>query len=632
MLLTEKRFDDRTFDGNMSNYEKLFEHSADAMCELDAAGSIIRSNQAADRLLGTAPAATLFDLLDEASHDQLKRILTRLNETTPTDSFDGHRNDTESCVSWQLTWIGDNQIVAVGRDASVLHATSTALAQKSAFLESIIEAEPECVKIVNGDGLLLDMNKAGLRMIAAKRRADAVGQSTYDLIAPEDRERFITFNEQVCSGTGGQLNFDIIDFEGARHSMETTAVPLPKPPGGELLHLAITRDVTERHALERQLLQAQKMEAIGQLAGGVAHDFNNLLTAILGSAELALMDVPDGSPAAKDLRQIHDAGERAARLTKQLLAFAPRHVVQLEVLSLTDLVTSLREMLVRLLGEAFTLRLDTSTAVRSVHADRGHLEQVVLNLTINARDAVAPHGTISIEVCEETVSQERGKTIGCESGDYVVLKVSDNGPGIDKEHLPHIFDPFFTTKPAGSGTGLGLSTCYGIVEQLHGAITVTSAAGQGTTFCVFLPAHHEPVLAIHSPVIATKGNGEPILLVEDESIVRDAVSRMLIAAGFVVHSCTNAAEALVKHAELEHIALLVTDMTMPGMSGRDLATKLRAMRSNLPVLFITGYLPGTSDLDENATPDPTEVLQKPFSSETLVQAVMRALQPTHVLG
>lgn len=619
----------------MSNYEKLFEHSADAMCELDAAGSIVRSNHAADQVLGTvaqSSRATLFDLLDEESRDKLKIILARLNETTPTDSFNGHRDNDDSCVSWQLTWTGDNKIIAVGRDASVLHATSIELTQKSAFLESIIEAEPECVKIVSSDGLLLDMNKAGLGMIAARRRADAIGQSTYDLIAPEDRERFVAFNEQVCSGTGGQLSFDIIDLEGVRHSMETTAVPLPKTPDGELIHLAITRDVTERHALERQLLQAQKMEAIGQLAGGVAHDFNNLLTAILGSAELALQDVPDGSPAARDLRQIHATGERAARLTKQLLAFARRHVVQLEVLSLTDLVTSLREMLERLLGEAFTLRLGTSTTVRSVHADRGHLEQVVLNLTINARDAVAPHGTISIEVCEETVSQERGNAIGCESGDYVVLKVTDNGPGIDKEDLPNIFDPFFTTKPVGSGTGLGLSTCYGIVEQLHGAITVTSAAGQGTTFCVLLPAHHEPVLAIHPPVIATKGYGETILLVEDQSIVRDAVSRMLIAAGFVVHSCTNAAEALVKHAELEHIALLVTDMTMPGMSGRDLATKLRAMRDDLPVLFITGYLPGTSDLGENATPDPTEVLQKPFSSETLIQAVMRALQPTNVSG
>ena len=192
----------------MSIYEKLFEHSADAMCELDTDGNILRTNHAAERLLGTASqasGATHFDLLEATSHAKLKRILAQLNQASPTDSFDGQLHGTDSWVSWQLTWTGEGHIVAVGRDASELYATSIALTQKSAFLESIIEAEPECVKLVNGDGLLLDMNKAGLRMIAAKNRSDAIGQCTYDMVVPEDRERFAAFNEQVCGGTGGEL-------------------------------------------------------------------------------------------------------------------------------------------------------------------------------------------------------------------------------------------------------------------------------------------------------------------------------------------------------------------------------------------------------------------------------------------
>ena len=624
----------------MSKYHKLFDDSADAMCELDAGGTILRSNAAATRLLSRGPLApgprtgraTLFDALDAASHAKLERILGGLDEGSPTDSFDGHLKGTDSWVTWQLTRTGDNQIIAVGRDASVLHQTSTALAQKSAFLESIIEAEPECVKLVNRDGVLLDMNKAGLRMISAKTRADAIGRNTYDLIAPEDRDRFIAFNEQVCSGIGGELSFAIIDYHGERHAMESTAVPLPKTPGGELLHLAITRDVTKRHALERQLAQAQKVEAIGQLAGGVAHDFNNLLTAILGFAELALKDVVEGSPVAKDLQQIHETGERAARLTQKLLAFARRHIVHLEALSLPDLVRSLREMLERLLGEAFTLNLDTNTTVSPVRADRGNIEQLLLNLVVNARDAVAPSGTITIRVCEETVSQARAKQIGCDAGRYVALKVSDNGLGIEAQHLPHIFDPFFTTKPAGLGTGLGLSTCRGIVEQLRGVIDVISEPGQSTTFSVLLPATDEPIHVVPQPPIVTKGKGEPILLVEDESIVRDAVSRMLVTAGFAVHSCANAAEALVKHRELKHIAVLVTDITMPGIGGLELADQLCSMRPDLRVVFMTGYLPGTSAQSQCATSGHAEVLQKPFSSRALVEAVMRVLLPNQVSG
>src|SRR5690606_2539833 len=232
------------------------------------------------------------------------------------------------------------------------------------------------------DGTLLDMNQTGLRMIGAKSREDVMGKSVYALIANEDRPRFLAFHQKVCSGTADELSFSMIGLDGTRRSMETSAVPLPRTPGGELLHLAITRDVTERHLLEQQLMQAQKMDAIGQLAGGIAHDFNNLLTAIIGPAEIALLEVGDASPVAEDLRHIKATGERAARLTHQLLAFARRHVEQLELLSLTDLVEGLQEMLGRMLGEAFRVELDACPKEPAVLADRGHIEQVLLNLAV----------------------------------------------------------------------------------------------------------------------------------------------------------------------------------------------------------------------------------------------------------
>ncbi|MFN3244101.1 MAG: ATP-binding protein [Planctomycetota bacterium] len=616
----------------MRDYERLFLHTADAMCELLPDGTILRANRAFETMLGIEPPAELLCCFDTDGARAMATALRALDEQHPTRTVDTHVPESSRWISWQLTRIGEHATVAVGRNVSAHHETARALAEKSSFLHSIIEAEPECVKIVGSDGTLLDMNQAGLRMIGANDRDEAIGQCVYDIIAPEDRERFVAFNDDVCGGQGGELAFDIVGLDGTRRSMETVAVPLPKAPDGDLLHLAITRDVTERRALEGQLRQAQKMEAIGQLAGGIAHDFNNLLTAIIGPAELAMADAEPGSQLAADLRQIKNTGERAARLTQKLLAFARRHVVQLQPTSIAALVLATQEMLERLLGEAYELHLEVDVDTPTVRADRGHLEQVLLNLVVNARDAVAEGGRITVEVGNEEVTPARARELGCEPGRHVAMRVSDNGAGIPADALPHIFDPFFTTKPTGSGTGLGLSTCYGIVAQLGGAIDVRTGTGHGAKFSVLIPAVAEETLVVVPQPLVPPGNGETILVVEDEAVVRAAVSRMLEALGYRVVPFDGAEPALAQLETLPQVALLITDMTMPGMSGRDLARQMHARQPDLPVLFMTGYLPGSSQSTIQDDDDGSEVLQKPFTSRSLSAAVARALSRRPSIG
>ncbi len=609
----------------MRDYENLFNHTANPMCEVDLAGRVERVNTACRALLGEAAprvGGKFSDLFAGQERDELDAFLEGLSADVPTAVAEGLVVSADIWTSWQLTRVADDCIVAVGRDITEHRRTSQALEEKSAFLHSIIEAEPECVKLLARDGEVLDMNRAGLTMVGAENRCDAIGLNVYDLLAPEDRQRFVEFNERVCDGAGGEMSYDIIALDGTRRSMESTAVPLPTAHGDQVVHLAITRDVSRRRLLEEQLRRAQRMEAIGALAGGVAHDFNNLLTAIIGPAELALRELDSDHPVARDLAQIKATGERAARLTHQLLAFSRHQVVQPQAVSLAELVNSTEEMLRRVLGETYALELEIDPKARAVRADRGQLEQVLLNLVVNARDAIKDGGTIRIEVANEDVDAVRAERLGCAPGLHVRMTVTDNGVGIEKDALPNIFDPFFTTKPPGSGTGLGLATCQSIVTQLEGAIEVASEQGYGTTITILIPALAGDVAFTRPLAEPVRGNAERVLLVEDEAGVRHAVSRMLTALDYVVYSAADGTEALSRAEHIDNLSLLLTDMTMPGMSGRELAERMHAIRPDLRVLYMSGYLPGP---EPDGLGHDSLVLPKPFTSRTLADAVARAL-------
>src|SRR5581483_9791363 len=396
--------------------------------------------------------------------------------------------------------------------------------------------------------------------------------------------------------------------------------------GNVVNYVAVKKDVTHEIQLEDQLRQSQKMEAIGQLAGGVAHDFNNLLTAINGYSSLALQRIDGNSQIKSYLEEIKKAGDRAANLTRQLLAFGRKQILQPVPLNLNDIVTDMNKMLRRLIGEDIELIARLDTEVRTIKADPGQVEQVLVNLVVNARDAMPTGGSLTIETANiELDSNYAGKRIGVAPGRYVMLAISDTGTGMNEAVRARIFDPFFTTKEKGKGTGLGLSTVYGIVKQSGGNVWVYSEEGRGTTFKVYLPALEtaEQTEAIEAETEIRPGS-ETILLLEDEDMVRTLTRQILESAGYAVMEASRGEEAIDLAQRNGGIDLLLTDVVMPEMSGKEVADHIFAVRPSLKILFMSGYTDEAivhhGVLDENV-----EFIQKPFTLAALTKKVRDVL-------
>ncbi len=380
------------------------------------------------------------------------------------------------------------------------------------------------------------------------------------------------------------------------------------------------RDVTKERQLEKQLYQAQKLELVGRFAGGIAHDFNNILSVILSCAELAMSNTPPSSQQWTDLTEIRRAAERAATLVSRLLTFSRRQIVRPRTVDLNDLVREAESMLSRVLGDDVTLEVSTRSDAPSVRIDPTQLSQVLLNLATNARDAMPDGGVLKIETARARLGPE---DIGAEesrAGEFAVLSVADSGVGMTEDVKRHLFEPFFTTKPVGQGTGLGLSMCYGAVRQAGGLIKVTSSRGSGARFEIFLPAASNVTGTLAAkPMSIGPGSSGTVLLVEDEPFVRSVTARILNDAGYHVLVADGPEAALRYEAEFEDpIDVLVTDVVMPGMNGRELATELRNRRNNLQVLYISGYPSAAFD----APGDPsTAFLAKPYVPSALLGAI-----------
>jgi PAS domain S-box-containing protein len=462
---------------------------------------------------------------------------------------------------------------------------------------------------------------AGLRQIEADAIDDVRGTDVGALVTPECREAFSALTRDVAAGGDGRLEFELVGLKGTRRWLETHAAPLRDAQGRITAVLGITRDVTERKALAAQLLQSQKLESVGRLAGGVAHDFNNMLGVIQGQTELALQDAPPGSLLESGLREVLKAAQRSAQLTRQLLAFARREPSTPRVLDLNLRVQELLGMLARLIGEGVVVSWQPGDDLWPVRIDPGQLDQVLTNLVVNARDAMAGAGALTVTTANTRREAEDGAT----AGDYVVLTVRDTGAGMDAATRARIFEPFFTTKPLGQGTGLGLSTVYGIARQHGGAIEVESRPGQGATFRLFLPKSIEspaPLAESNATPSATGGRGT-ILLVEDEPALLALTGRVLRREGYTVLAAASPieAEGVVGHHD-GPIDLLLTDMVMPGMNGRELWRRVRALRPSMCCLIMSGYshdgMEGTTDLD-------VVTLHKPFAMHELIAQVRAAL-------
>lgn len=378
---------------------------------------------------------------------------------------------------------------------------------------------------------------------------------------------------------------------------------------------------------EQRLRHAQRMEAVGRLAGGIAHDFNNLLTVILGFSEFLIEQLPPKEPAHRDATEIRTAAQRATRLTKQLLAFSRQQVIERRVVDLVAAAGEMQPMIERLIGEDIEFTLRHTGAEQLVLIDPGHFEQVAMNLVINARDAMPSGGTLAIFIDRTHLDEVHAAGLQIKAGDYVVVAVSDTGIGIDAPTLEHIFEPFFTTKAVGSGTGLGLSTVFGIVHQSGGAIEVDSVLQQGTTFRIYLPlsgameAEKEPAKA----AIAGVARASTIMLAEDEQGVRAFLEMALTRAGHRVIVATSGPNALEMAEKTEGpIDLLITDVVMPGLSGPDVAERLRQKHPKMRALFLSGYSSHAA-LPERVITDPGTFLQKPFTVEALLTKVRERL-------
>ncbi|MGZ6970168.1 MAG: ATP-binding protein [Thermoanaerobaculia bacterium] len=493
-------------------------------------------------------------------------------------------------------------------------------------IRALIENAIDAIYVLNPDGTVLEVNRAA-EMLQGRPRAEIIGSPLMEAVSPEEREKVgKAFQETLSHGSIHGLETLAFRADGKSVPIEISASVVQV--GDRHLVNAIVRDVSARHQTEEQLRQSQRMEAIGQLAGGVAHDFNNLLTVIIGYTELLALRADIQAAARGEIGEIRNAAERAAVLTRQLLTFSRKQVLEPVVFSINELIVNLEKMLGRLIGEHLNLVTRLDPFLGNVCADRGQLELVIMNLAVNARDAMPNGGRLTIETANADLdgSYAQGH-VTVQPGPYVMVAVSDTGTGMDAETQARIFEPFFTTKEKGKGTGLGLSTVYGIVKQSEGNIWVYSEPGKGTTFKVYLPRVDESLLRPASKTLpaATVDGHETILVVEDDAAIRALTRQILEKYGYRVLDAPNGSEAeRLVTGHPEKIDLLLTDLVMPDMAGTELATRLLAKRPGLRVVLMSGYTDHA--IDRNGLLESGRAfLQKPFTPAMLLRKIRDVL-------
>ena len=459
--------------------------------------------------------------------------------------------------------------------------------------------------------------------------AELCGMTVFDITHADDKALDRDLFEQLVRGEVPHFRVEkrYVRRDGALVWVNVNVAAVRDAAGRAVRTMATIEDVTERRQLESRLLQVQKMEAIGQLAGGVAHDFNNILAAMLMQIDLASWEPNLPGPVAESLREVRGAAERAAGLTRQLLLFSRKQVMQPRDLDLNELVTNLARMLQRIIGEDIRLELRLHPAPLTVHADGGMIDQTLMNLAVNARDAMPEGGRLVIETSEVTVDAEAARLqADAAPGRYALLTVTDSGAGIPPEVLPKVFERFFTTKEAGKGTGLGLATVFGIVRQHQGWVAAESEAGRGASFRIFLPAIDAPAGDQAAAHVELGGGSETVLLVEDDRAVRAVTRRVLEKSGYRVLEAASGPDAMVVwQRHQESIALLLTDLVMPGgMSGQDLARALLSAEPALKVVYTSGYSPELAGQGMRLSHGENFV-QKPASPDQILAAVRWSL-------
>jgi PAS domain S-box-containing protein len=505
--------------------------------------------------------------------------------------------------------------------------SEAALDERKALLRSVFEGTGDAIFVKDKEGRYLMVNRQ-IANFFGKPIEDIVGKTAFDLTDVETAKE-LTKNDRTILESGDSVTVDLqIPGEGGTRHFLMTRAPYRDPAGKVIGVIGVSRDITQYRGIEERLRQSQKMEAIGTLAGGVAHDFNNILMVISGYSSVLTEALGANPKLLGHVEQIRKAGERAAALTRQLLAFSRKQTIQPMHLKLSDVVTGIEKLLHRLIGEHIVVSTQLAADLGTVLADAGQMEQVILNLAVNARDAMPDGGKLTIQARNTRVLHglAQGK-MEMKPGDYVELIVNDTGTGMPAAVQAHIFEPFFTTKPAGKGTGLGLSTVYGIVQQARGYVTFESAPGEGTTFRVFFPRITDK--AKNAAAEEEKGpqlrGQETVLLVEDDASVCELVRTVLTSQGYTVLAAKRPQEAeSICKANGHQVDILLTDVIMPEMSGPELAKKLSESNSHIRVLYMSGYI-DDSLLRQEIQEHGTAYLQKPFSPLNLVKKIREVL-------
>jgi two-component system cell cycle sensor histidine kinase/response regulator CckA len=632
---------ERQLADSETRLSSLIDSAMDAIITMDADTAITLFNRAAEKMFRCPASQALgkqisaFISASTGDTPPLAQSKGRDERSSPRIEFRGRRADGESFpIEASMSFAdvsGQKFATIIARDVTERKKTEKALRDSEARFQAFMDHSPTICFVNDEDGRCLYINQQVERALGM-RVGERVGKTARD-IWPLELAQKIEENDRKVLAARRPMGMEetVPRRDGTLTHWFVLKFPFQDGSGRRLLG-GVAVDISERKQLEEQLFQAQKMEAIGRLAGGIAHDFNNLLTVITGFSDILQSGMSADDASRPMVDEIKKAGDRASGLTRQLLAFSRKQVLLPQVLSLNDLMADMDKMLRRMIGEDINLVTDSSPDLGQIMADKGQIEQVLLNLVVNARDAMPQGGKLILETRNAQLDDAYAAAHpGARPGPYVMVSVSDTGCGMTAEMLSHIFEPFFTTKGEGKGTGLGLATVFGVVKQSEGTIDVYSSPGQGTTFKLYFPRLQAPAETRGPEAVVTslpKGT-ETILLVEDADPVRTLAREVLQRGGYTVLEAHDGGEALLISERYKNlIHLLVTDVVMPQLGGPALAKLLHAARPDLKVLYLSGY---TDDavFRHGLLEGETAFLQKPFAVQALARKVRDVLDSPH---
>ena len=626
---------------NLETLQAVIAASPVAIYILDAGGLVRMWNPAAERTFGWSASETLGQFLPIVPSDKtdefdayLRRALN--GELLMDVEVRRRRKDgSPADITLSTAPLHDSAgkirgVVSLAMDITRRKQSEEAARESRELMQAVIQSAPIVIYALDRDGRVVMWNPGAERTFGWSQ--DEVLGQPLPTVPADQRAGFQQLLERAQRGE----ELRRVEVRRQRKGNEpvdlllsTAALRGTDGQSRGSVHLAL--DITEQKKLEEQFRQAQKLESIGQLAGGVAHDFNNLLSVIIGRSAILLDQLPADAPHRRALELIQRTGERAAILTKQLLAFSRRQVLEPKVLDVNDVVDGIVPMLKRLISEDLELAVQAAVPLDRVRIDRGQLEQIIMNLVVNARDAMPAGGQITLETGNVVLSEDYARQhVESRPGPHVMLAVTDTGIGMDRATQARIFEPFFTTKELGKGTGLGLATVYGIVKQSGGSIWVYSELGQGTTFKVYLPRVEEAVETAAPPAVGTGRGTETILVAEDEDEVRSLVREILVTSGYTVLEAARPTDALqIAEQYAGAIHLLLTDVVMPQMSGRQLADRVAGVRPDTRILYMSGY-PGETIVRQGRLEPGTPYLPKPIMPGALLAKIREVLDARQV--